>query len=50
MPVKDTEPTGCKSVFQDGTSATSQKALTKKWIEMIQRIEGNRHVQLPPRH
>ena len=42
MPVKDTEPTGCKSVFQDGTSATSQEAL-------IQRIEGNRHVQLPPR-
>ena len=39
----------CKSVFKSGESTTSQKELTKKWIELINKIEKDKSITLAKR-
>ena len=34
----------CKSVFKSGESTTSKNQFTKKWIELINRIEKNKGI------
>ncbi len=36
----------CRSVFKSGESTTSKTQFTKKWVEMINRIEKNKAVRL----
>ena len=36
----------CKSVFKSGENTTSKKQFTKKWIELINRLERNKSVNL----
>lgn len=36
----------CRSVFKSGESTTSKAQFTKKWAEMINRIEKNKTVRL----
>ena len=36
----------CRSVFKSGESTTSKAQFTKKWVEMINRIEKNKAVRL----
>ena len=36
----------CSSVFKSGESTTSKAQFTKKWVEMINRIEKNKAVRL----
>lgn len=42
----DKTQTLCRSVFKSGESTTSKNQFTKKWIEMINRIEKNKAVRL----
>ena len=42
----DKNQTLCRSVFKSGESTTSKTQFTKKWIEMINRIEKNKAVRL----
>ena len=36
--------TVCKSVFKSGENTTSKTQFTKKWIELINRLERNKSV------
>ena len=36
----------CRSVFKSGESTTSKTQFTKKWVEVINRIEKNKAVRL----
>ncbi len=36
--------TVCRSVFKNGESTTSKNQLTKKWIELINKIEKNKSI------
>ncbi len=42
----DKTQTLCRSVFKSGESTTSKNQFTKKWIEMINRIEKNKAIRL----
>lgn len=35
----------CTNVFKNGDATTSKAAFTRKWIEMINRIEKNKQLQ-----
>ena len=34
----------CKSVFKSGGNTTSKSEFTKKWIELINRLEKNKSI------
>ena len=38
-------PAVCTNVFKNGDATTSKAAFTRKWIEMINRIEKNKQLQ-----
>ena len=38
-------PAICTNVFKNGDATTSKAAFTRKWIEMINRIEKNKQLQ-----
>ena len=46
MEAKEQTKSICKSVFKSGESTTSKAQFTKKWAEMINRIEKNKTVRL----
>ena len=39
----------CRSVFQNGETAPTKEGVTKAWIAMVNRIEGNRTADTPQR-
>lgn len=44
MKKNDKSKTICKSVFKSGENTTSKSQFTKKWIELINRLERNKTV------
>lgn len=36
----------CKSVFKSGENTTSREQFTKKWIELINRMEKNKEIHI----
>lgn len=42
MEQKESRQTFCKSVFKSGKNTTSKREFTKKWIELINRVEKNK--------
>lgn len=46
MAAADHNQTLCRSVFKSGESTTSKAQFTKKWIEMINKIEKNKAARL----
>lgn len=38
-------PAICTNVFKNGDATTSKASFTRKWIEMINRIEKNKQLQ-----
>ena len=44
MNVNNDSKTICKSVFKNGENTTSRSQFTKKWIELINRLERNKNV------
>ena len=41
---KSKTDTICKRVFKSGENTTSKSQFTKKWIELINRLERNKNV------
>ena len=41
---KSKTDTICKSVFKSGENTTSKSQFTKKWIELLNRLERNKNV------
>lgn len=41
---KSKTDTICKNVFKSGENTTSKSQFTKKWIELINRLERNKNV------
>ena len=44
MNVNNDSKTICKSVFKNGENTISRSQFTKKWIELINRLERNKNV------
>ena len=44
MNVNNDSKTICKSVFKNGENTISRSQFTKKWIELINRLEQNKNV------
>lgn len=45
MNVNNDSKTICKSVFKSGENTTSKTKFTKKWIELINRLEKSKSVK-----
>lgn len=44
MNANNDSKTICKSVFKNGENTISRSQFTKKWIELINRLERNKNV------
>lgn len=41
-----TDKTICKSIFKSGENTTSKSQFTKKWIELINRLEKSKSAKI----
>lgn len=41
--------TVCRSVFKSGENTTSKSQFTKKWVELINKLEKNKGAVITPR-
>ena len=46
MNATKTDKTICKSIFKSGENTTSKSQFTKKWIELINRLEKSKSAKL----